>query len=69
MQFLPDRVIYLTREEAEKDADQQQTFYAGIPSGGDNQALAAQIHENDATVLVEIVEDNSGIIMFTIFLL
>ena len=63
VQFLPDRVIYLTREEAEKDADQQQTFYAGIPSGGDNQALAAQIHENDATVLVEIVEDNSGIIM------
>ena len=64
-----DRVIFLTRDEAAKPAGEQQTYFTGLPSGGDNQALAADIHEKDGTVQVEIVEDNSGIIMILYYVL
>ena len=69
VQFQYDRVIYLTRDQAEKPVAEQRAYFTGLPSGGDNQALAAEIHANNANVLVEIVEDNSGIIMILYYVL
>ena len=69
VQFQYDRVIYLTRDQAEKPVSEQRAYFTGMPSGGDNQALAAEIHANNADVLVEIVEDNSGIIMILYYVL
>ena len=69
VQIQYDRIIYMTRDEAEKPVAEQRAFFTGLPSGGDNQELAAQIHESDATVQVEIVEDNSGIIMILYYVL
>ena len=69
VQFQYDRVIYLTRDQAEKPVSEQRAYFTGMPSGGDNQALAAEIHANNADVMVEIVEDNSGIIMILYYVL
>ncbi|MBQ7346198.1 MAG: ATP-dependent metallopeptidase FtsH/Yme1/Tma family protein, partial [Oscillospiraceae bacterium] len=58
-----DRILYLTKEEAKKEEDQQQWCFTGLPSGGDTMALAKQLHEQGVTVNKLIVEDNSGIMM------
>ena len=58
-----DRIIYLTKEEAEKPAAQQQACYTGLPSGGDALALAEKLDGLGVTVSQVIVEDNSTIIM------
>ena len=58
-----DRILYLTKEEAAKPAAQQKACFTGLPTGGDNMELAAQLHEMGVTVNDEIVEDNSGLMM------
>ena len=58
-----DRIIYLTKEEAEKPAAQQQAFYTGIPSGCDTLALSRELHAQGVTVYKPVIEDNSGIMM------
>ena len=58
-----DRIIYLTKEEAEKPAASQKACYTGLPSGGDVMALAAQLDGMGVKVNQKIVEDNSMIIM------
>ncbi len=57
-----DRILYLTREEAEKDASQQKACYTGLPSG-DRMELAKELEAMGVTVNVPIVEDNSMITM------
>ncbi len=57
-----DRIIYMTREEAAKDATQQQACYTGLPSGN-VMDLAERIEATGAKVTVPIVEDNSLIMM------
>ena len=57
-----DRIIYLTKEEAEKPAAQRKACYTGLPLG-DVLSLALELENEGITVHSEIVEDNSVIIM------
>ena len=56
-----DRIIYLTREEAAKPAQEQRACYAGLTIGANAYALATELHEAGVKVDQEIVEDNSMI--------
>ena len=57
-----DRVLYMTKEEADKPASQQKACYTGLPYG-DMLSLAKELNTMGATVNVKIVEDNSTIMM------
>ncbi len=63
VEFQPDRILYLTREEAQKPAGQQKACYTGLPSGGDTMALAEELSHAGIKVNRLIVEDNSTIMM------
>ena len=63
VQLQYDRIIYLTKEEAAKPANQQKACYTGLPSGGNTMELAAQLDAMGVVVDREIVEDNSTIMM------
>ena len=58
-----DRIVYLTKEEADKPASSQRACYTGLPSGADTMALADTLIAQGAKVDRKIVEDNSGIMM------
>ena len=57
-----DRILYLTKEEAAKPANEQRACYTGLPSG-DRMQLLDELRAMNVTSDVEIVEDNSGIMM------
>ena len=57
-----DRIIYLTREEAAKDASAQKACFTGLPNGNIME-LANQLDAMGVTVNEPIVEDNSTIMM------
>ena len=63
-----DRVIYMTREEAAKDARSQKACYTGLPFG-DILSLAREIEATGVPVKEVIVEDNSGIMMILYYAL
>ncbi len=63
-----DRVVYLTREEAEKPAAEQKACYTGLPSGSAME-LADTLHEMGVKVNQQIVEDNSTIMMILYYVL
>ena len=69
VEFRADRILYLTKEEAAKDASVQKACYTGLPSGGDTMALAAELDAMGVTVYRQIVEDNSGIMMILSYVL
>ncbi len=58
-----DRIIYLTKTEAEKPAAQQQACYTGIPSYSDTLALMDELDAMGVKVDHPIQEDNSMIMM------
>ena len=58
-----DRILYMTKEEAAKDASRQKACYTGLPSGGDMMALAEELDAAGVKVNNKIVEDNSMIMM------
>ena len=59
-----NRIIYLTREEAEKPAAQQRACFTGLPTTYNQMELADELIEQGARVVDrKIVEDNSGIMM------
>jgi len=58
-----DRIVYLTKDEADKDGTMQQACYTGLPSGGDAMALADKLAAQGVKVQQLIVEDNSTIMM------
>ena len=58
-----DRVIYLTKAEAEKPAREQKACVTGLPSTTTLMELADELYAMDVTVDRKIVEDNSTIIM------
>ena len=62
VEFRTDRIIYMTKEEKEKDANDQIACYTGLPKGGDYEALSRQLKEDGVEVTTEIVEDNSGLL-------
>ena len=63
-----DRVIYMTKEEAAKDAKLQKACYTGLPFG-DVLALARELEAAGIKVNDKIVEDNSGIMVFLSYVL
>jgi len=62
-----DRVIYMTREEAEKPAAQQKACFTGLPSGNILE-LANELDAMGILVNEPIVEDNSGILLILYYL-
>ena len=62
VEFYSDRVIYMTKEEAAKEAKNQKACYTGLPFG-DVLTLAREVQASGVTVKEAIVEDNSGIMM------
>ena len=58
-----DRILYMTKEEADKDPSDQKACYTGLPRNGDMVALANQLVQSGVKVNQIIVEDNSGIMM------
>ncbi len=63
VELQPDRILYMTKTEAGKEAADQQVFYTGLPSGADSMELAMELYAMDVTVKEVIVEDNSLIMM------
>ena len=63
-----DRVIYLTREQAELPASQQKACYTGLPSSYQQMELADELIAIGATVTKVITEDNSTILMILYYL-
>ncbi len=58
-----DRILYLTKEEAEKPAQSQKACYTGLPTGSDTLAMAEELIAMGVEVDYQIVEDNSTILM------
>ena len=58
-----DRIIYMTKEEADKPAAMQKACYTGLPGGGDLIALSEELDAMGVKVDKKIVEDNSLIMM------
>lgn len=56
-----DRILYLTREEAQKPASSQRACYTGRPVGGDYKELAEELYGMGVVVREKITEDNSMI--------
>ena len=63
VQFRTDRIVYLTKEEAAKPANQQKACFTGLPSGGDTMALSEKLSGMGVEVKTKIVEDNSFMMM------
>ena len=58
----PDRIYYMTKEEAAKPANEQKACYTGLPDG-DHMALLEKLHAQGVKGSEKIVEDNSFIMM------
>ena len=58
-----DRIIYMTREDLEKPAAQQQAYYTGLPTGTDAMTLATELYNMDVEVKQAIQEDNSTLLL------
>ena len=69
VEFRYDRIVYMTKEEAEKPASQQKAFYTGLPSGTDTYALAAELRAEGVSVNKQIVEDNSTVTMILTYVI
>ncbi len=69
VEFRYDRIVYLTKEEAEKPASQQKAFFTGLPSGTDTYALAVELEQEGVTVNRQIVEDNSTVTMILTYVI
>lgn len=63
VEFQSDRIVYLTKEEAAKPSGSRKAFFTGLPRGGDTMAMSAELKNEGVKVRVEIVEDNSFIMM------
>ena len=63
-----DRIVYLTKEEAAKPAEQQKACYTGLPNRGDTFALAERLDALGTDVDYRIIEDNSTIMMILSYL-
>ena len=63
-----DRVLYMTKEEAAKPASQQKACFTGLPNG-DILGLARELNTMGTEVNVQIVEDNSTIMMILYYVI
>ncbi len=62
VQIQGDRILYMTKDEAAKPAREQKACYTGLPAGNTMQLLE-QLHTMGVEGGVQIIEDNSFIIM------
>ena len=69
VEFQGDRIVFLSREEAEKPARDQKACVTGLPSGGDTMTLSAQLKESGVKVDTKIHDDNSYIWMILYYAL
>ena len=69
VQIQPDRLVYLTKEEAAKPAASQKAFYTGLPAGGDLLELSNELVAMGVLVDELIIEDNSTIIMILYYVI
>ncbi len=67
VQLQYDRIVFLTRQEAEKPSAQRKACFTGLPQGGDMLALADKLTAQGVKVNQVIVEDNSTIIMILFY--
>ena len=58
-----DRILYMTKEEAAKEASAQKACYTGLPTGGNLLELSRELEAQGVKVDYPIVEDNSMIMM------
>ena len=58
-----DRILYMTKEEAEKEPSAQKASFTGLPHGGDILELSRELKAMGVDVNYPIVEDNSMIMM------
>ena len=63
-----DRILYMTKTEAAKPAAQQKACFTGLPNG-DVLGLAKELNALGTEVNVQIVEDNSIIVMLLFYIL
>ena len=63
-----DRVVYMTKTEAAKHPTQQKACFTGLPNG-DILGLARELDQLGTSVDVEIVEDNSTIMMILYYVI
>ena len=68
VEFRADRVLYLTKEEAAKDASRQKACFTGLPRG-DAMKLSEELVEMGVDVNWPIVEDNSMILMILYYVI
>ena len=70
VQLRSDRIVYLTKEEAAKEAAQQKACYTGLPTGANTMELLEELHAAGVTGDKLIVEDRSGVIsiLYPIFM-
>ena len=61
VEFRSDRILFLTKEEAEKEAKDQRACMTGLPKGGDTMELSAQLRADGIKVDTLIPDDNSYI--------
>ncbi len=62
-----DRILYMTKDEAAKPANDQKACFTGLPSG-DVLRLVETLDAKGITVSYTILEDNSGIVMVLYYL-
>ena len=67
VQLQYDRIVFLTRQEAEKHPTRQKACFTGLPQGGDMMELANELTKQGVKVNQVIVEDNSTIIMILFY--
>ena len=68
VQISYDRIVYLTKEEAAKPADQQKACFTGLPNGN-HMELLEELHAMGVVGSEEIIEDNSLIFSILLYLL
>ena len=69
VQIQGDRIVYMTKDEAAKEAAKQKACFTGLPQGGDAMELATKLHNEGITVSKLIVEDNSIITLILYYVL
>ena len=69
VEFHTDRILFLTKEEAAKDAKEQKACITGLPRGGDTMALSEELKADGIKVDTKIADDNSYIWMILYYAL
>ena len=69
VEFQTDRILFLTKEEAEKEPRDQKACVTGLPRGGDTMALSQELKADGIKVETKIADDNSYIWMILYYAL